>query len=202
MVPGRTIICAIEAYYPYGPILMWDTTVARALNSIPCKLRVIYVWSSYAFGNGKHPDSSGFATVLACGTNLPDSIKNKTIFFSHAGQAPAWLSVVSDNRRVSGGPSYPGFENPIYGTWTFRWIEGTYPFVAVFDGGVEPSYYSGDSVPPGLYYDSIDLNHDNRLTLYEDSVWTHRWSSQLGWSGCPMIDLGRKSKRLSSLSLY
>uniref|UniRef100_A0A7C6EDC0 T9SS type A sorting domain-containing protein n=1 Tax=candidate division WOR-3 bacterium TaxID=2052148 RepID=A0A7C6EDC0_UNCW3 len=186
--------CRVDAYGT--PQDLYDTTVARALNAIPCKLRVIYIWSSFAFGNGWHPDSSGFGTVLALGSSVPDSIKNKTIFYSHAGPAPAWLSVVSDNRRVSGGPSYPGFENPIYGVNTYGWIEGLFPFQTVFDGGIEPSYYSGDSIQPGLYKDSIDLNVDNRLSAYEDSVWIHTWSSQLGWSSCPSVDLGRKAKRV------
>ena len=185
--------CIIDAYAcPEG---IYDTTIARALNEIPCKLRVVYIWSSYAFGKGNTPDSSGFATVFCY--SAPESIGNKTIFFSHAGPAPSCYSVVSDDKRTPTSPVIPGFEQPIYSGDCFRWIEGLFPFQMVFDAGIEPSYYSGDSIWPGFYFDSIDVApRDGRLTLYEDSIWIHRWSSRLGWSSCPMVDLGRKAKRV------
>ena len=186
--------CYIHAYPSPGTDI-YDTTIARALNEIPCKLRVIYIWSCYAFGKGNTPDSSGFATVLCF--NAPESIRHKTIFFSHAGPSPAWASVPSDDKRTPTSPPIAGFEQPIYSGDCFRWIEGLFPFQAVFDGGIEPSYYSGDSIWPGFYFDSIDVApRDGRLTLYEDSIWIRRWSSRLGWSSCPMVDLGRKAKRV------
>jgi hypothetical protein len=185
----------IQAYSTTGQDQeLYDTTVARCFNILPCKLRVIYFWSCDAFGGGSlNPDSSGFATVLAF--NAPENVRNKTIFYSHAGAEG--LSVQSDNSRldVPYWNPIPGFENPIYGVNTYSWLEGTFPFECVFDGGIEPSYYSGDSVQPGLYKDSIDLNADNRLSAYEDSVWIHTWSSRLGFSSCPMVDLGGKSRR-------
>ncbi len=171
--------CDIEAYG--WPDLLCDTTAARCLNVIPCTLRIIYGWPSQWFGNGRHPDSSGFGTQLYY--NVSPELRQKTLFFSHAGPQPQWSSVLSDDRRYSGGPGYQGFENLWYRGNQFHWIEGTFPFECVFDGGVEPSYYWADSLAPGFYFDSIDVApQDGRLSAYEDSVWIYRWHSQLGWS--------------------
>ncbi len=171
--------CVIESYG--WPDRLYDSTAAQWLNAIPCTLRIIYGWPSQWFGNGRHPDSSGFGTQLYY--NVSPELRQKTLFFSHAGPQPHWASVLSDDKRYSGGPLIVGFENLVFENAAFWWIEGVFPFECVFDGGIEPSYYWGDSIPPGFYFDSIDVAPtDGRLSAYEDSLWIYRWHSRLGWS--------------------
>lgn len=182
----------IDAYDQFQDL--WDSTAARWLNPIPCTLRLFFGWSCQFFGNGRHPDSSGFATTLVY--QAPSELRNKTIFFSEAGPQPAWSPGLADDRRVSGGQYWLGFENPWWNNSQYHWIEGVFAFQTCFSGGVEPSYYWQDSVSPGFYHDSIDLApQDWRISTGECSTWYYKWHSQLGWSSGRILDFGRKINR-------
>ena len=141
-----------------------------------------------AWGNGRSPDSSGFATWL--GYHAPESVSHKTIILSGAGPQPAWSTMPCDNRAYSGGPYIQGLENERYDGSAYTHAEFIFHMLTGLNGGAEPSEYYSHHGAPGFFFDSIDVNHDSQISGAEAFNWDRYRNSQLGYEDNQMLDLG------------
>lgn len=136
-----------------------DTTVARCLNRGVCR-QVVIIGSCWAW--------TGFSRELI--DNAPDSIRRKRILLTATGPNGNFGCEV-DNIGYPGGPTIPGLEAEVVGGVTYRHGQFPFDFIAAMNGGVMPS----DSVMP---LDSIDRNHDGRVSVQDAFAWSLTYNSQ------------------------
>jgi hypothetical protein len=128
-----------------------DTTFARLFDAIPYRYRIF--WMQQCF-------SGGFI----------DNLENKStiILTSTGADNVAWRA---DDVEYPNGPQIPGFENQIYvnppDTFIVNHGEWNTHLLTSFSGGWLPSLYYPDPV----FRDSIDQNHDGRISLLETNNW-------------------------------
>jgi hypothetical protein len=169
-----------------------DSIMAADFNRIPAYKLFVFN-PCMTWGNGRHPDSCGFATWL--GYNAPESISHKTIILSGAGPQPAWSTMPCDDRVYSGGPQIESLENEQYNGSRYEHGEFSFHIFTGLNGGAEPSEYYSDSAP-GFFIDSIDTNHDSQISVAEAFIWDRHRNSQLGFENNQMLDLGNLADTL------
>jgi len=168
-----------------------DNIMAIDFNRIPAYKLFVFN-SCQTWGNGRHPDSSGFATWL--GYNAPDSVSHKTIILSGAGPQPAWSTMACDDRVYSGGPQIESLENEQYNGSRYEHLEFSFHILTSLWGGKDPSeYYARRSI---FFLDSIDTNHDSQISVAEAFAWDCHRNSQLGFENNQMLDLGNLADTL------
>ena len=162
-----------------------DSLMAVDFNRIPAYKLFVFNPCD-AWGNGRHPDSCGFATWL--GYNAPESISHKTIILSAAGPQPAWSPSPCDDRVYSGGPQVESLENERYNGSRYEHLEFSFHILTSLWGGKDPSeYYARRGIS---FLDSIDTNHDSQISVAEAFAWDRHRNSQLGFENNQMLDLG------------
>lgn len=169
-----------------------DSIMATDFNRINA-YKIFVLTSCELWGNGRHPDSSGFATWL--GYNAPDSISHKTIILSAAGPQPAWTAMWCDDRVYSGGPQIESLENEQYNGSRYKHSEFSFHILTSLWGGKDPSeYYARRGIS---FLDSIDVNpHDSQISVAEAFTWDRHRNSQLGFENNQMLDLGNLADTL------
>ena len=168
-----------------------DSIMAADFNRINA-YKIFVLTSCELWGNGRSPDSSGFATWL--GYNAPDSISEKTIVLSAAGPQPAWSAMWCDDRVYSGGPQIESLENERYNGSRYEHSEFSFHILTSLWGGKDPSeYYARRGIS---FLDSIDTNHDSQISVAEAFTWDRHRNSQLGFENNQMLDLGNLADTL------
>ena len=172
-----------------------DNLMAAYFNRISAYKLFVFADPCETWGNGRHPDSCGFATWL--GYNAPESISHKTVILSAAGAQPAWSGEPCDDRAYAGDswPGTPGLENEVYNGYVSMHDEMWFHFSTGLNGGAEPSEYYSHNGAPGFFFDSIDVNHDSLISVAETFTWDRHCNSQLGWEDNQMLDLGNIAER-------
>jgi len=186
--------------YHHSFVMDWDgyeltdSIMAADFNRIPA-FKLFVFNPCQTWGNGRHPDSCGFATWL--GYNAPESISHKTIILSGAGPQPAWSTMPCDDGYRSGDSIVyvDSLENEWYNGSQYLHSEFSFHILTGLNGGAEPSEYYSDSAP-GFFIDSIDTNHDSQISVAEAFAWDRHRNSLLGFENNQILDLGNLADTL------
>jgi hypothetical protein len=166
-----------------------DSLMAAYFNRIDA-YKIFTFDPCQSWGNGRSPDSSGFATWL--GYNAPESISHKTIILSGAGPQPAWSTMPCDDGFKSGDSIVyiDSLENEWYNGSRYTHAEFSFHMLTSFNGGAEPSEYYSHNGAPGFFFDSIDVSRDSQISVAEAFAWDRHRNSLLGYEDNQMLDLG------------
>ena len=157
---------------------LWDTTLARFLRPVQGYKIVSFgsCWADIGFANALHAQlGDSLVVITAAGPN---------------GHTP---QISADDKERPNGPVVVGSENDSSAQY---YPDPWSPHSEFMDkenkvlcGGVDQTWLrtpGGDA--PGFWMDSIDLNHDNRISLAEESVFIRRFDSQIGWEDPTISD--------------
>jgi len=165
---------------------LWDTTLARFLQPVQGYKIVSFgsCWADVGFAQALHAqlgDSLVVITAAGPGGHTPQITADDKDRLNG--------SVIVGSEQDSSAQYYPD-------PWSLH-SEFMDKENKVLCGGVDPTWLrTPGGNAPGFWMDSIDLNHDGRISLAEESVFIRRFDSQIGWEDPQISDFTGLAKVL------